>query len=91
MLLLSLVRRLLAMRLWNRTTIFFIVNQRRFYKDSSVLTRSVPDGVMTYVTTVQAIKKKIPPFNFPNYKSDVFTVDAEYSYKDGVIVLVTGC
>jgi hypothetical protein len=39
----------------------------------------------------QAIKEAILSFNFPNYKSDILTVDAEYSYKDGVIVLVTGC
>lgn len=39
----------------------------------------------------QAIKEKILSFNFPNFKSDVLTVDAEFSYKDGVIVLVTGC
>ena len=91
MLLLSLIRRLLAMPLWNRTIIIFIVNQMRFYKDSSVLTQSVPDGMMTYVTTVQAINEKILLLNFPNYKSDVLTVDAEYSYKDGVIVLFTGC
>ncbi|XP_059446202.1 nuclear transport factor 2 [Corylus avellana] len=63
----------------------------RFYKDSSVLTRPGPDGVMTSFTTVEAIKETILSFNFPNYKSDVLTVDAEFSYKDGVIVLVTGC
>jgi hypothetical protein len=38
----------------------------------------------------QAINEKILSFDFPSYKSELLTVDAEYSYKDGVIVLVTG-
>lgn len=39
----------------------------------------------------QDINEKILSFDFPNCKVELLTVDAEYSYKDGVIVLVTGC
>ncbi|XP_058186951.1 nuclear transport factor 2-like isoform X2 [Rhododendron vialii] len=63
----------------------------RFYQESSVLSRPEPNGVMTSVTTTEGIDDKICSFNYKNYKAEIKTADAQESYKDGVIVLVTGC
>lgn len=62
----------------------------KFYIDSSVLTRPGPDGVMRSITTVQAINEKILSLDYLKSKAEILSADAEYSYKDGVIVLVTG-
>ncbi|GMY25838.1 putative G3BP-like protein [Fagus crenata] len=62
----------------------------RFYLDSSVLTRPGPDGVMRSITTVQAINEKMLSLDYLKSKAEILSADAEYSYKDGVIVLVTG-
>ncbi|KAL6969703.1 hypothetical protein U1Q18_029412 [Sarracenia purpurea var. burkii] len=61
-----------------------------FYQDSSVLSRPGPDGVMTSVTTVEGIKDKILSLDYKDHKAEITTVDAQDSYKEGVIVLVTG-
>lgn len=63
----------------------------RFYQDSSVLSRPDSDGVMRSVTTMQGINEKILSFDYKEYKAEIETADAQNSYKDGVIVLVTGC
>ncbi|KZV45620.1 ras GTPase-activating protein-binding protein 2-like [Dorcoceras hygrometricum] len=63
----------------------------RFYNDSSVLSRPDPNGVMTTVTTMKSINDKICSLDYNNYKAEIKTADAQDSYKDGVIVLVTGC
>ncbi|XP_077211310.1 nuclear transport factor 2-like [Tasmannia lanceolata] len=63
----------------------------RFYQDSSVLSRPEPSGVMTSVTTMQAINEKILSVDHKNFKSEIKSADAQDSYKGGVIVLVTGC
>lgn len=63
----------------------------RFYQESSFLSRPDSDGVMTTVTTMQAINEKILSFNYEDYKVEVETADAQDSYYEGVIVLVTGC
>ncbi|KAA8547909.1 hypothetical protein F0562_004338 [Nyssa sinensis] len=63
----------------------------RFYQDSSVLSRPDPNGVMTSVTTMKDINDKICSLDYKNYKAEIETADAQDSYKDGVIVLVTGC
>lgn len=39
----------------------------------------------------QGINDKICSFDYKNYKAEIKTADAQESYKDGVIVLVTGC
>lgn len=39
----------------------------------------------------QGINDKICSLNYKNYKAEIKTADAQDSYKDGVIVLVTGC
>ncbi|XP_057961374.1 nuclear transport factor 2-like [Malania oleifera] len=62
----------------------------RFYQDSSVLSRPGQDGVMTSVTTMQGINEKILSFGYKNYKAEIVTADSQYSYKDGVVVFVTG-
>ncbi|CAL5362393.1 unnamed protein product [Camellia sinensis] len=63
----------------------------KFYQDSSVLSRPDSNGVMTLVTTMKAINEKILSLDYGNYKAEIKTVDAQESYKKGVIVLVTGC
>ncbi|XP_047160426.1 nuclear transport factor 2 isoform X1 [Vigna umbellata] len=63
----------------------------RFYHDSSFLTRSDNNGVMTTVTTVQEIHEKIISLNYEDYTAEIKTADAQESHKGGVIVLVTGC
>lgn len=39
----------------------------------------------------QSINDKICSLDYKNYKAEIKTADAQDSYKDGVIVLVTGC
>ncbi|KAI3942876.1 hypothetical protein MKW92_017910 [Papaver armeniacum] len=63
----------------------------RFYQDASVLSRPGPDGVMSTVSTMNAINQKILSLNSTDYKAEIKTADAQYSHVDGVIVLVTGC
>ncbi|XP_059293860.1 nuclear transport factor 2-like [Lycium ferocissimum] len=63
----------------------------RFYLDSSVLTRPDSNGVMTSVTTMKSINDMICSLGYKNYKAEIKSADAQQSYKDGVIVLVTGC
>ncbi|XP_058193080.1 nuclear transport factor 2 [Rhododendron vialii] len=63
----------------------------KFYQDSSVLSRPNSNGVMTSVTAMQAINEKILSMEYRNYKAEIKTADAQDSYKEGVIVLVTGC
>lgn len=63
----------------------------RFYQDSSVLSRQDENGEMKSVTTMQGINAKILSLDYKNYKAEIKTADAQESYKDGVIVLVTGC
>ncbi|KAK9114447.1 hypothetical protein Syun_021244 [Stephania yunnanensis] len=63
----------------------------RFYLDSSVLSRPGEDGAMESVTTMQAINEKILSMDFKDYKAEIITVDAQASFQEGVLVLVTGC
>ncbi|KAF7130557.1 hypothetical protein RHSIM_Rhsim10G0048600 [Rhododendron simsii] len=67
----------------------------RFYQESSVLSRPNRNGEMTSVTTteqrIDSIEDMICSFHYKNYKAEIKTADAQESYKDGVIVLVTGC
>ncbi|KAK7330282.1 hypothetical protein VNO77_24472 [Canavalia gladiata] len=63
----------------------------RFYQESSFLSRSDSNGVMTTVTTTKAINDKIVSLNYEDYTAEIKTADAQESYGKGVIVLVTGC
>ncbi|KAK6925122.1 Nuclear transport factor 2 domain [Dillenia turbinata] len=63
----------------------------RFYQDSSVLSRPDANGSMTSVTTMNSINEKILSLDYQDYKAEIKTADAQESYKDGVIVVVTGC
>ncbi|KAF5443432.1 hypothetical protein F2P56_035987 [Juglans regia] len=63
----------------------------RFYNDSSILTRPGPDGVISSVTTLQAINDRILSLDNVKYKAEILTADSEFSYQGGVMVLVTGC
>ncbi|KAL2499866.1 Nuclear transport factor 2 (NTF2) family protein with RNA binding (RRM-RBD-RNP motif) domain [Abeliophyllum distichum] len=62
----------------------------RFYQDTSALSRPESDGVMSTVTTMQGINDKICSLDYKNYKAEIKTADAQDSYHNGVIVLVTG-
>ncbi|MCD9639710.1 GTPase activating protein (SH3 domain) binding protein [Datura stramonium] len=63
----------------------------RFYQDSSVLSRPDSNGVMSSVTTMKNINDLVCSLDYKNYKAEIKTADAQESFKDGVIVLVTGC
>lgn len=39
----------------------------------------------------QGISEMILSLDYQNYHAQILTADAQFSYKDGVIVLVTGC
>ncbi|GKV46401.1 hypothetical protein SLEP1_g53387 [Rubroshorea leprosula] len=62
-----------------------------FYRDSSFLSRPDVNGNMTTVTTMKAIKEKILSLNYEDHMAEIETADAQDSYGEGVIVLVTGC
>ncbi|KAH6791226.1 hypothetical protein C2S51_006232 [Perilla frutescens var. frutescens] len=63
----------------------------RFYQDTSLLSRPDPNGLMTTVTTMKSINEQICSLDYKNYKAEIKTADAQDSFKNGVIVLVTGC
>ncbi|KAL3636550.1 hypothetical protein CASFOL_018849 [Castilleja foliolosa] len=60
----------------------------RFYQDTSVLSRPDSNCLMT---TVKSINEKICSLDCKNYKAEIKTADSQGSFKEGVIVLVTGC
>ncbi|ONK73758.1 uncharacterized protein A4U43_C04F34970 [Asparagus officinalis] len=62
----------------------------RFYQESSKLTRPGPQGVMSSVTTLQAINDKIMSMDFGGFMAEIKTVDSQDSVNGGVLVLVTG-
>ncbi|XP_078434865.1 nuclear transport factor 2-like [Wolffia australiana] len=62
----------------------------RFYQDSSNLSRPDSEGVMSTITTTQAIDAKILSLEFKDYSAEIKTVDAQDSFNGSVIVLVTG-
>ncbi|XP_019199855.1 PREDICTED: putative G3BP-like protein isoform X2 [Ipomoea nil] len=63
----------------------------KFYHDSSILSRQEPNGMISSVTTMQAINEKILSLDSKNYKAEIKTADAQDSHQAGVILLVTGC
>ncbi|OIV93345.1 hypothetical protein TanjilG_23281 [Lupinus angustifolius] len=62
----------------------------RFYQESSVLSRPEEDGTVTTVTTIVDINKKILSQDYTSFRVEILSADAQPSYKDGVVVLVTG-
>ncbi|KAK1372133.1 Ras GTPase-activating protein-binding protein 1 [Heracleum sosnowskyi] len=62
----------------------------KFYIEMSILSRPNPDGTMSSVTTLKDIDAKIQSLNFKNSMPEIETVDAQYSFYSGIIVLVTG-
>ncbi|KAK1388003.1 Nuclear transport factor 2 (NTF2) family protein with RNA binding (RRM-RBD-RNP motifs) domain [Heracleum sosnowskyi] len=62
----------------------------KFYNESSLLGRPNTNGTMTSVTTLKDIDEKIQSVDCKNSKPEIETVDAQDSYKAGVIVIVTG-
>lgn len=62
----------------------------KFYQDPSFISRPEEDGEMITVTTMKGINDKICSMDYTTYKAEIKTADAQESYKDGVIVLVTG-
>ncbi|GAB4829047.1 hypothetical protein Ancab_018707 [Ancistrocladus abbreviatus] len=63
----------------------------RFYQDSSTVSRPGSDGCLVTATTMKGINDLIVSLNCKDYKAEIMTADAQTSYVDGVIVLVTGC
>ncbi|XP_077250257.1 nuclear transport factor 2-like isoform X2 [Tasmannia lanceolata] len=62
----------------------------RFYQESSKLGRPEALGVMSSITTMQAINEKILSLDYGTFIAEIKTVDAQESFNDGVLVLVTG-
>ncbi|PKA53691.1 Nuclear transport factor 2 [Apostasia shenzhenica] len=62
----------------------------KFYQESSILGRPDSSGTMTSVTTTQAINDKLLSLDFNNYTAQIESADSQASYKNGVLVVVTG-
>ncbi|KNA19557.1 hypothetical protein SOVF_060540 [Spinacia oleracea] len=62
----------------------------RFYQDSSTMSRPGPDGTLSTVTSMEGIKELMLSLDCEDYKAEILTADAQASYMNGVIVLVTG-
>ncbi|KAK3229155.1 hypothetical protein Dsin_001036 [Dipteronia sinensis] len=62
----------------------------RFYQDSSILGRPGPNGVMTSISTMNAINEQMISMDYHHIQTEILTVDAQGSYCSGVIVLVIG-
>ncbi|XP_015584578.2 nuclear transport factor 2 [Ricinus communis] len=65
-------------------------NVHKFYQNSSVISRPDSDGLMSSVSTLDGIDKMILSVDYKNYVVEILTTDAQESFGDGVIVLVTG-
>ncbi|KAJ1393929.1 RNA-binding domain superfamily, partial [Sesbania bispinosa] len=63
----------------------------RFYHETSVLSRPEEDGTMTMVSTIADINKKILSLDYTSFRVEILSADAQPSYKEGVMVVVTGC
>ncbi|KAI9124852.1 hypothetical protein K1719_004179 [Acacia pycnantha] len=63
----------------------------RFYQETSVLSRLEEDGTMSLVTTVDAINEKILSGDHKRFRVEILSADSQSSYKNGVMVVVTGC
>ncbi|KAF7809031.1 ras GTPase-activating protein-binding protein 2-like [Senna tora] len=63
----------------------------RFYHETSVLSRPEEDGSMSMVTTIEGIDNKILSLDYTSTRVEILSADAQPSYKDGIMVVVTGC
>ncbi|GAB4840129.1 hypothetical protein Ancab_020891 [Ancistrocladus abbreviatus] len=63
----------------------------KFYQDSSTMSCPGSDGALTTATTMKGINDLILSLHCKDYKAEIMTADAQTSYMEGVIVLVTGC
>ncbi|CAK7326216.1 unnamed protein product [Dovyalis caffra] len=61
-----------------------------FYNDASLIGRPGSDGSVSPISTLEEIKKLILSLDYKNCVVEIQTVDSQESYKNGVIVLVTG-
>ncbi|KAK6251948.1 hypothetical protein QUC31_013668 [Theobroma cacao] len=62
----------------------------KFYLDLSVLSRPGPDGVMKTVTSLKEINELLLSLDYQSYRAEISFADAQFSYANGLIVLVTG-
>ncbi|KAF2325453.1 hypothetical protein GH714_028812 [Hevea brasiliensis] len=62
----------------------------KFYQNSSVISRPDFDGLMLSASTLEGIDKMILSLDYKNCEVEILTTDAQESFGDGVIVLVTG-
>ncbi|KAJ9174156.1 hypothetical protein P3X46_017215 [Hevea brasiliensis] len=62
----------------------------KFYQDSSVISRPDFDGFMSSASTLDGIDKMILSLDYKDCVVEILTTDAQESFGDGVIVLVTG-
>uniref|UniRef100_A0A7N0UDW3 Uncharacterized protein n=1 Tax=Kalanchoe fedtschenkoi TaxID=63787 RepID=A0A7N0UDW3_KALFE len=63
----------------------------KFYVDASVVSRPGSDGSMTSVTTLKGIDDLIQSLYVESESEvEICTADAQYSYGDGLVILVTG-
>ena len=62
----------------------------RFYTDGSSLTNAVAGAIGVTVYGQTAINEKIMSLNLEGAKVEVESVDAQYSLRGGVAVLITG-
>ncbi|URD73359.1 Nuclear transport factor 2 (NTF2) domain [Musa troglodytarum] len=62
----------------------------KFYQDSSIVNRPNSDGEMTSVMSVQAINDMIMSLDFRNCFTEIETADSQISYRNGVLIVVTG-
>ncbi|CAN1838797.1 Nuclear transport factor 2 [Linum perenne] len=65
-------------------------NVHKFYQDSSVMSRPGFDGSMSSVSTMSGINDLIVALEYKNCEVQILTADAQKSFGEGVIVLVTG-
>ncbi|XP_041989736.1 nuclear transport factor 2-like isoform X2 [Salvia splendens] len=63
----------------------------RFYRDTSISSRQDLNGLMRTVTTMNCINDEICNLDYTNYKAEIKSADSQNSFKEGIMVLVTGC
>ncbi|KAJ8774613.1 hypothetical protein K2173_017059 [Erythroxylum novogranatense] len=62
----------------------------KFYQDTSVISRPGSDGLASSATTLDGIDKLILSLDYKDCGVEILTIDAQDSFGNGVIVLVTG-
>lgn len=62
----------------------------KFYQNSSEISRPDFNGSMLSVSTLEGIDKMILSLDYKDCRVEILTTDAQVSFGDGVLVLVTG-